>query len=93
MTVALNYGEIELHPERIWNIKLYINKYNWNGVNCSSKIEDWKTFEKNNPTTTLNILYIKEKEICPTYISKINSICEKQIIILMIPNKEKDRKK
>ena len=30
---------------------------------------DWKTFEKNNPTIALNILYIKEKEICPSYIS------------------------
>ena len=36
----------------------------------------------------LNILYIKEKEICPVYISKINSNCEKQIILLMIPNEE-----
>ena len=37
---------------------------------------------------TLNILYIKEKEICPAYISKINSNCEKKIL-LMIPNEEK----
>ena len=51
----------------------------------------WKTFEKNNPTIALNILYIKEKEICPTYISKIISNCEKQIILLMIPNEEKER--
>ena len=27
-------------------------------------------FEKNNPTIPFNILYIKEKEICPAYISK-----------------------
>ena len=32
----------------------------------------------------------KKKEICPAYISKINSICEKQIIILMIPNVENE---
>ena len=51
-----------------------------------SKIDDWKTFQKNNPTITLNILYIKEKEICPAYISKINSNCKKQII----PNEEKE---
>ena len=38
-------------------------------------------FEKNNPTIALNILCIKEKEICPAYISKINSNCEKQIIL------------
>ena len=39
----------------------------------------------------LNILYIKEKEICPAYIAKINSNCEKQITLLMIPNEEKER--
>ena len=47
-------------------------------------------FEWNNPTITLNILYIKEKEICPAYISKINSNCEKQIILLIILNLEKE---
>ena len=35
-------------------------------------------------------MYTKEKEICPAYISKINSNCEKQIILLMVPNKEKE---
>ena len=54
-----------------------------------SKIDDWKTFEKNNPTIALNVLYVKEKEIYSSYISKHNSTREKQIILLMIPNKEK----
>ena len=27
-TVALNYEEIESHPERVSNIKPFINKYN-----------------------------------------------------------------
>ena len=89
-TVALNFEEIESHPERVSNIKPLINKYNWEGINYPSKINDWKTFEKNDPTIALNIFYIKEKEICPAYISKINSNCEKQIIILMIPNKSKE---
>ena len=38
----------------------------------------------------INNSYIKGKEICPAYISKINSNCEKQIIMLMIPNEEKE---
>ena len=49
-----------------------------------------KTFEKNNSTIALNTLYIKERELCPACISKINSNCEKQIIFLMIPNEEKE---
>ena len=50
-----------MHPERISNIKPLINKYKWKGINYPSKIDDWKTFEKNNPIIALNILYIKEK--------------------------------
>ena len=84
------YEEIKWNPERLSNIKPFINKYNWKERNYPSKLDDWKTFEKNNPTTAFNILYIKEKEICPAYISHINSNCEKQIILLMIPNEEKE---
>ena len=89
-TVALNYGEIESHLERVSNIKLFMDKYNWKGINYPSKIDDWKTFEKNNLIIALNILYIKEKKIGPAYISKINSHREKQIILIMIPNEEKE---
>ena len=38
---------------------------------------------------TLNVL-IKEKKIGLAYILKINSNCEKQIILLMIPNEQKE---
>ena len=53
-------------------------------------MDDWKTFEKNNPTIALDILYIKEKKKCLAYISKINSNFEKQVILLMIPTVEKE---
>ena len=43
---------------------------------------------KNNPATALNILYIKEKEICPGYISKNHVV--KNVILLMISNEEKE---
>ena len=72
-TVALNYKEIESHPERVSNIEPFINKYNWEGINYPLKLYDLKKFEKNNPTTVPNILYAKEKEILPAYISKHNS--------------------
>ena len=88
--VALNYRVIESHPERVSNIKPIINKYNWNGIKYPSKIDDWKTFEKNNPTIDLNVLYIKDMEICPAHISKINLNFEKQIIFLMILIEEKE---
>ena len=66
-TVALNYEKIEPHPKRVSNIKLFINKYTLEGINYPSKIDDFKKFEKNYPSISLNILYIKEKEIFPGY--------------------------
>ena len=86
--VALNYEEVKWNTERVSNIKPFINKYNSKGMNYPSKIDDWKTSQKNNPIIGFNILYINKKEICPAYISKINSNCEKQINLLMIPNEE-----
>ena len=77
VTVTLNYEEIKWNLERVSNIKPFINKYNWKGINYPSKIDDWKTLEKSNPTIALNILYVKEKEIYPAYISKHNSTREK----------------
>ena len=44
--------------------------------------------EKNNPTIALNILY--SKKILPAYILNHNSTHERTIILLMIPNKEKE---
>ena len=35
-TVAINYEEIESHPERVSNIKPFINKYNWKETNYPS---------------------------------------------------------
>ena len=46
VTVALNYEEIKKDPQRITKIKLFINKYNWEGINYPSEKNDWKKFEK-----------------------------------------------
>ena len=59
--IALNYEEIKRNSERVSNVKLFINKHKWKGINYPSKIDGYKKFEKNNPTIALNILYIKEK--------------------------------
>ena len=90
LTVASNYQEVKWNPERVLNIKPFINKYKWKGINYPSKIDDWKTFENNNPTIALNILHIKKKDRCPAYISKINSNCKRQINSL---NDSKQRKR
>ena len=35
-TVALNYEEIESHPERVSSHKSFRNKYNWERINYPS---------------------------------------------------------
>ena len=59
-------------------------------INYPSKIDDWTTFDKDNQTIALIILYTKEKEICPAYISKTDLNSKSQIVLLMIPNKKKE---
>ena len=49
-TVALYFKKTESHREIVSNIILFINKYNLEGINYPSKIDDCKTFEKSNPT-------------------------------------------
>ena len=44
--VALNYEEIKWTPERISNIKPFINKYNWQGINYPSMIDVGKRLRK-----------------------------------------------
>ena len=71
-------------------LKPFVTKYNWGGINYPSETDYWKNSGKNSPTIALNILYTKEKETLPAYISKHKSTCEKQIILLMIPSKGKE---
>ena len=42
---ALNYQTIETNPERISKLKLYINRYNWQGIEFPVGPKDWKKFE------------------------------------------------
>ena len=44
-------------------INLFINKYELEGTNFSSKKDDLKKFEKNNITITLNVLYAKKEKV------------------------------
>ena len=74
ITVALNHQNIENHPERISNIKPFINQYNWKDIDFPAGIKDWKKFERNNKTVALNILPIPHntKTINLAYKSKYN---------------------
>ena len=90
VTLALNLGKINNHPERISKIKPFIEEYNWKDIDFPSTSKDWKKFELNNEVA-LNILYVPHntKKIENAYKSKDNLTREKQIILLMITNGEK----
>ena len=54
----MNHQNIENHPERISNIKIFINQYNWKGIDFTAhrkdqkkfEQEDWEKLQKNNKT-------------------------------------------
>ena len=53
------------HSERIKKSNFFINKYNWEGINFPSEIDDGKKIEKNNLIIALNVLYTKKEKIYP----------------------------
>ena len=65
LTVALNHKQIKTHPERISKNKPCIDQHNWKEIDFPShsgkylfiRFPDWKTFEQNNQTITLIILF------------------------------------
>ena len=77
-TVALNQEEIKGVPQRISKTKPFVNKYNQEGVSYPSKTDDWKTFEKNNPTVALIFCILKKRKYAqPTSQKLIRSVKNK----------------
>ena len=91
VTVALNYQNINNHPEKVNNINSFIKKYNWKKINFPSMKKDWKKFESNNKSIALNILYLpyNTEEMRPAYVSKYNFNRKNQVILLMITDGKK----
>ena len=87
-TVALICEKIGKNPERTTKVKSFISEtfYNWEGIKYQLEKDGWRKFEKNDPT--VNVLYKKQMEFCPAYISRHNPSRKKRIILLMISNGE-----
>ena len=88
VTVALNHQNIGNHPERISNIKPFVDQYNWKDIDFLAGIKVWKKFKRNNKTIALNIFSIlhNTKTINLAYKSKYNRKHENQVVLLMITN-------
>ena len=90
VTLALNFDNINKHPQRISKIKPFIDQYNWKDIDFASTSKDWRKFDLNNKIA-LNILYIPHntRKIQVAYKSKQNLTCDKEVILLMITDDEK----
>ena len=53
-TLALNFGNINNHPEKISKIRPFIDQYNWKDIDFPPTNKDWEKFELNNKVA-LNI--------------------------------------
>ena len=62
-TVALSYGQNESNLEKVSNIKPFVNKYKWKGIDYPSKVDNKKTFEKNNQN---RLIYQKKQRTTKT---------------------------
>ena len=89
-TLALNFDNINNHPEKISKIRPFIDQYNWKDIDFPATSKDWKKFELNNKVA-LNILFVPHntEKIQLAYRSKDNLTYNKQIILLMITDGEK----
>ena len=89
-TLALNFDNINNHPEKISKIRPFIDQFNWKDIDFPATSKDWKRFELNNKVA-LNILFVPHntKKLQLAYRSKYNLTFNKQIILLMITDGEK----
>ena len=55
ITAALNYSEINNHPEKISNLKHFLDNYNWKDIEFPSGLKDFKKFQQNNER--LDLIY------------------------------------
>ena len=91
MTLALNHDKIDRNPQRISKIRPFIDQYNWKDIDFPATSKDWKKFEQNKESISLNILYVPHntRKIHIAYKLRHNLTREKQVILLMITDGEK----
>ena len=84
-------SKYQKNPQRIEQIKPFVNQYNWKGIHFPPQSKDWKKFESNNKPIALDIFYVPHntKKIWYAYKLKYNSTDKKQVILLMITDNKK----
>ena len=88
--ISLFYKEIKKNSERISKIKPFVNNLDWENISFPPEEQDYQQFEMNNKSIALNILCTeKQGEISHYYKFVFNKTREKQIILLMITDDQK----
>ena len=82
----MNYQNINHNPERISNLRPFINNYNWKDIYFPAGYKDYSVFNKNNSDIAINILFVpcKTKEIRQAYISKHKNERDTHVNLVMI---------
>ena len=88
VTAALHHKEIKSHPERVSNIKQYVDNYNWTGIKFPMAINEIDKFEKNN-NISISILGIKGQDIYMQRKSKYNDRKKVVILLLIVDGKKR----
>ena len=57
VTLSLYHEQIGKKNYKVSKIKPFINNFNWENINFPSKEQDYNTFEMNNKSIALNILF------------------------------------
>ena len=89
MTLSLYHKQIRRNFCRISCIKPFIDNFSWENINFLPQEQDYKTFEMNNKSIALNVLQEEEKKISHFDKSEFNKTREKQVILLIILDNEK----
>ena len=78
---------------RIPEIKQYSNNFDWNNISFPPQEHDYKTFEMNNKSIAMNVLYDQSdtEKISHLYKSEFNKTREKLLILLILTDDKKQQ--
>ena len=78
MILSLYHEQLVRNCCRVSKIKVYIDNFNWQNINFPPQEQDYKTFEMNNKSIALNILYVQSetRKISHLYKSKFDKTRE-----------------
>ena len=90
VALSLYHEQIGKNYCRIPKIKQHTNNFYWNNINFSPQEQDYKTFEMNNKSIAMNVLYVQSDtgKISHLYKSEFNKTREKQSILLILTDDE-----